>query len=325
MKNSIKLLLIVVTVLFFNNKTFSQLKVESDGSLFVNSYMGNWGRANWTKVHYQNTCAYHLWNTYYVGDVFYVRGDGYVWTRQGFLTASDSIFKTNIEDIHSSLDKVKGLHGVKYNRKYTIDSIVSNENTFPNSAHVQQIKETKLEPKEYGLIAQEVEKIIPEAVVKMPDSTKAVSYTSLIPILIEAIKEQQDQIETLQGIVNTHEKELKKYKNCCLENSKSNLKNATVNEFDVNSLNYSENILYQNIPNPFHESSKITYFLTESTRNAIINIYDMNGTQLKSIELHQLGNSYITLNGGEFNPGIYLYVLIADGQPVDTKQMILTN
>jgi len=51
----------------------------------------------------------------------------------------------------------------------------------------------------------------------------------------------------------------------------------------------------------------------------------MNGTQLKSIELHPKGNGSITINGGEFNAGMYIYTLIADGQVIDTKQMILTD
>jgi len=48
----------------------------------------------------------------------------------------------------------------------------------------------------------------------------------------------------------------------------------------------------------------------------------MNGTQLKSIELHHLGDGSITINGGEFKAGMYLYALITDGQVIDTKRMI---
>ena len=190
MKNRFKTASFSIILVLSLNTVFSQVKVENNGSLFVNSYEGNWGRSNWTKVHYQNSCAYHLFNTYYNGDVFYVRGDGYVWTRQGFLTASDSIFKTNIETIPSPLEKIKSLQGVRYNRKYTVDSFIPNDTVSAMSARGgQYIKEIKLEPKEYGLIAQEVEKVIPEAVVEMHDSTKAISYSAIIPILIEAIKE----------------------------------------------------------------------------------------------------------------------------------------
>ncbi|NCU92312.1 MAG: tail fiber domain-containing protein [Synechococcaceae bacterium WB7_1B_046] len=48
-----------------------------------------------------------------------------------------------------------------------------------------------------GLIAQEVEKVIPEIV--HGDSTKSIAYDSLIPVLIEAIKELKNEIEELKN------------------------------------------------------------------------------------------------------------------------------
>lgn len=324
MKNALKFFFVSLNILFSINTVFSQLKVENDGSLYVNSYQGEFGRANWTQVHYQYTCAYHLANSYYNDDVFYVRGDGYVWTRHGFLIASDSVYKTNIENIPSSLETIMNLRGVSYNRKYTVDSIVTQENTTPNSANLIKIKETKLEPREYGLIAQEVENVVPEVVVLMPDSTKAVSYSSLIPLLIEAVKEQQKQIESLLSIVNDQEKRLENCYDYCIEAKKPKFSDATVSISDDGSF-YSENILYQNTPNPFNKNTQINYYLSEKTKNAVINIYNMNGNQLKSVELHQTGYGYITINACEFDPGIYLYVLITDERPIDSKQMILTD
>lgn len=170
---------LILSILTFNSITvFCQFKVENDGSIYINSYGENWDRANWTKVHNQYTCAYHLWNTYYNSDVFYVRGDGQVWTRLGFLVASDTIFKTNIQEINSPLEMLKGLRGVKYNRKYLANN--ANGDTNHATSYTQNIQEQKIEPAEYGLLAQEVEKIIPEVVQTMHDSSKAISYLSLI-------------------------------------------------------------------------------------------------------------------------------------------------
>jgi hypothetical protein len=56
--------------------------------------------------------------------------------------------------------------------------------------------------KDLGVIAQEVEKIIPEAVRTSPDGIKQVEYTKLIPLLIECVKEQQKQIDLLVEKVN---------------------------------------------------------------------------------------------------------------------------
>lgn len=174
--NTMKFILFLLSILLIcTSQGFSQLKVLSDGSVEINSNAPDWGRAVQTKVNYQNSCAYHLTNNYYGGDVFYVRGDGYVWTRNGTLTASDSIFKTNIANINSPLSKIKSLRGVTYNRKYQISTIDSDSGIFSSGSNAKSKIELKLEPLEYGLIAQEVEKIVPEVVQNMHDGTKAIA------------------------------------------------------------------------------------------------------------------------------------------------------
>jgi hypothetical protein len=90
----------------------------------------------------------------------------------GTVTAnSDKKLKENIKTIESALDKVKNLRGVEYDRK-------------DNGEH------------QIGVIAQEVEKIIPEVV--YGDETKSVAYGNLVGLLIEAIKEQQKEIDELK-------------------------------------------------------------------------------------------------------------------------------
>jgi Chaperone of endosialidase len=96
----------------------------------------------------------------------------------GTLTENSSIrYKDNIEDLKYSLDKVLQMRGVSYTKK---DSGV----------------------KEIGLIAEELNEIVPELVNKneegLPDS---VSYGRVVSYLIEAIKEQQKQIEELKALI----------------------------------------------------------------------------------------------------------------------------
>ena len=50
-----------------------------------------------------------------------------------------------------------------------------------------------------GLIAQEVEKVLPEIVVTREDGIKAIQYEKVVPLLVEAIKEQQTLIEDLSN------------------------------------------------------------------------------------------------------------------------------
>jgi hypothetical protein len=55
------------------------------------------------------------------------------------------------------------------------------------------------EGEQIGLIAQDLEKILPELVTTGPDGYKSVSYEKLTPVLIEAVKEQQKEIEYLKA------------------------------------------------------------------------------------------------------------------------------
>ncbi len=87
-------------------------------------------------------------------------------------SASDIKLKTNIKTIDNALDKVLQLRGAEYDR---IDR---------DNQH------------EIGVIAQEVEKIIPEVV--HGDETKTVSYGNIVAVLIEAIKEQNDVINKMK-------------------------------------------------------------------------------------------------------------------------------
>jgi len=90
---------------------------------------------------------------------------------------SDERIKTNIVEIKNALEKVLSLRGVEYDR---VD----------NGEH------------HIGLIAQEVEKIIPEVVSgkNLPDyELRSVAYQNLVALLIEAIKEQNVKIENLQA------------------------------------------------------------------------------------------------------------------------------
>lgn len=96
---------------------------------------------------------------------------------------SDRRFKTNIRPVENAIDKVKALRGVYFNW---------NQKDFPEKDFGTQ--------NELGFIAQEVEQIVPEIVVKekTKEEYRSVKYDKLVALLVEAIKEQQKQIEQLQ-------------------------------------------------------------------------------------------------------------------------------
>jgi len=107
---------------------------------------------------------------------------GTTWCTSGAWIASDSRWKENVETITDPVDKVMRLRGVNFDWK----RVEFTDMEFP-------------EGRQMGLIAQEVEEIIPELVHTANDGYKSVSYQKLTAVLVETVKAQQEQISTLQS------------------------------------------------------------------------------------------------------------------------------
>ena len=101
--------------------------------------------------------------------------------------SSDIRFKTNIRPVENALEKVKALRGVYFNW---------NQKSFSTKEFSDMT--------ELGFIAQEVEKVIPELVIKdkTQEEYRSVKYDKVVALLVEAIKEQQQQIDRLTIKVN---------------------------------------------------------------------------------------------------------------------------
>jgi len=96
---------------------------------------------------------------------------------------SDIRFKKNIETISDALQRVLQMRGIFYNRLET-------------------------EGREVGLVAQEVQKVLPEAVLENETTgVLSVAYQNIVGVLVEAIKEQQKQIEDLRSSIEELKKE----------------------------------------------------------------------------------------------------------------------
>ena len=106
-------------------------------------------------------------------------------TATGDVTAfstSDKNLKQNIVNIDNSLDKVSKLNGVYYN--WTKEALEKNNNL--------------VDKKEVGVIAQDVETVLPELVATREDGTKAVRYERMCALLIECVKDLKNQIDELK-------------------------------------------------------------------------------------------------------------------------------
>jgi len=108
-------------------------------------------------------------------------------TQVATVNPSDENAKKNVEPIQDGLEKVLELSGVRFDWR---------EDVVPLKADN--------ESRQIGLIAQEVEKVVPEVVVDEiveGQTLKSIRYENLTALLIEAVKEQQEQINTLKQTV----------------------------------------------------------------------------------------------------------------------------
>jgi len=110
----------------------------------------------------------------------YIQRGGNFWCRYDVIAYSDARVKDNVEVIPNALDKISKVRGVTFTRNDYEDK----------------------EKRHTGVIAQELLKVLPEAVTKDSDGMYSVSYGNLAGLFIEAIKEQQTQIEELKELVN---------------------------------------------------------------------------------------------------------------------------
>lgn len=100
---------------------------------------------------------------------------------------SDENAKKNIEPLQNSLDKVLELKGVSFDWREDVVPLKSEK-----------------ESRQIGLIAQEVERIVPEVVmdeIVENQTLKSIRYENLVALLIEGMKEQQEQINSLKQTV----------------------------------------------------------------------------------------------------------------------------
>jgi len=229
-----------------------------------------------------------------------------------FGAVSDSKFKTDVNTIDSAA--------------YFLSQIQTHSFNFD---HVSWPQMALPQGKHYGVIAQELETILPDAITNyvqpgVVDSTgavvhpnvsfKAVNYLELIPLLVKGYQLQQLQIDSLSQALSS----------CCQVAPKpsGNLIDGDQTKQTVELRDVTTIILRQNVPNPFAEETDITYVLPTTVKSAKILIFDKSGNVLKTVELKERGEGTLHVYAPDLSSGTYSYSLIADGKVIDTKTMV---
>lgn len=251
----------------------------------------------------------------------------------GVRVTSDERKKKNIENLGSCLDKLNSVNGYTYQFDSNVEMIpeaistdlnadsnvgesgtdndtissptepIVNINSNSRRANNNEGTVIKDSKQSVGFLAQELQKVFPELVeYDNKEDLYTVDYLGMIPILVEALKEQQAEIASLKEEMQS------------VENSNSS-----------SSSNIQNSKLFQNKPNPFTEETSIPFKIDEKVKLATLYIYDFNGNQKRTRKISKRGKGSITLKTKGLKQGIYIYTLIADGVPVGTKRMMITK
>jgi hypothetical protein len=199
-----KIYFLLLSPFFLSNYFFSQIKVTNNGrvgigmntpyetltvlgTVGVDSYALPWGYSLYTKLHNDLACGYHL--QYNNQDVFFVSAQGWLWAQTGGYFGSDSTLKKDILPILSPKEKLNSLNAVSFRYKSA---------TLPDSAN----------PVRYGFIAQDVQRTMPNLIKVQPNGLMGLTYTDIIPLLVEGYKGQQQEIDQLKQLIQLQQQQI---------------------------------------------------------------------------------------------------------------------
>ena len=256
----------------------------------------------------------------------YFNGDVYI---SGTYGPSDANLKQNIDSIANALSIINQLKPKSFDFRH---------NDFPSMNFPQGTQ--------YGLIAQEVEQILPELVnmntqpatydtlgniVTPAVNFKGLEYQQLIPFLIKGIQEQQSQIQSKDSAINSLNDRLTALENCinglnlcgnnqAMQQNYLNNQNSSITNIELKDA--QSIVLEQNVPNPFAEQTSINYFLPDEVNKAQLLFYNAQGKLIQSLELTQKGKGSVNVFASDLSNGIYTYTLVVDGKVIETKKMV---
>lgn len=240
---------------------------------------------------------------------FYVTAGGQVYARGGYAQSSDLRFKENVTPLTSVLGKIDRLKGVSFS--YKSQDVEAGRSSVNSAAAQQRI----------GLLAQDVEKVFPEAVVTLEDGSKGVYYGDLVGVLVEAVKELKDSLEVQNEKMNLLMQQVNLLAATGLSQGAAYAPAETLSLDDEIK---TEASLSQNVPNPFSGETRIDYVLPDGVTNASIAVYDFQGVQVRKIDLSD-SHGYVLVDLSGMQAGLYIYSLIADGNIVASKMMALED
>jgi len=286
-----------------------------------NNNSGFGTNAGYSVVDLENTTALGYWasptssNSVRIGNTSVTSIGG----QQPWTSFSDGRFKRNIKEDVSGLDFVNQLRPVSYE----VDKSALNKFLNIPDSVTQQLEAKKAPVRETGFIAQEVEAIVKKtgyvfSGIEAPQNEQdhySIRYAAFVVPLVKAVQELTDKLNEQEKKSEEQQLEIVALK-----------QKLGINEGASGDQNTNLKVaLFQNNPNPFSQDTEIKMALPETTKQASLILYNMEGKQLRNILVNDRGNTAVKISGNDLSAGIYLYALIVDGKVVDTKRLILTQ
>ncbi len=222
---------------------------------------------------------------------------------------SDRRTKDSVRDFQYGLDDVLKIRPVYYTYNGKADTPTDQEFVGVIAQEIQEVAPFMVKP----FTHEDVNKTVVEEYLSVDDT--AIKY-----MLINAVKQQQKMIEYKDEQINELADRLER-----VEALLEDLAMGSTSTQNVE-LHGQDAELAQNNPNPFDGSTSISYKLTDSAQEASLNIFDLNGKILKTIQIDNTNKAgAVTIDTHNMPNGTYSYNLVIDGQIVDSKKMILSK
>lgn len=209
-------------------------------------------------------------------------------------THSDRRAKRNITPIAGALNVIQALHPVSFQWKEKVTTQSLSSTKAESEASALESNRVQL-----GFIAQDVEKVLTDAVLTDEEGHKLINYNAIIPLLVRSVQELTAQVEEQKELIETL--------------SKGNYLRSTKDRAK----------LLDCVPNPSNGIIYITYALSDDCGDAYILVSDLSGNKEDEIQGLSCMESKVQADLSTLSKGIHLLTLIVDGSPRDSIQLVL--
>lgn len=259
--------------------------------------------------------------------------NGNILTPGALYYSSDARIKKNFGEIEGALDKLNQLRPQTFEYDTLAPLTIASRHEKTDSAGNKTeviVRHSLSKGRQMGFIAQEVEKIIPEAVIPGTDtSIYFMNGTAIIPLLTKALQEEHQLVQQQQEQIQQQAQQLEiltqrlvvleqGLSKCCGSSEAQSIQKLNISEKSTERVASLE----QNAPNPFGKETVIRYYVPTSAMQAMIVVTDVQGRIVGS-HTAGTGSGEWKLAASSLAVGNYYYTLIVNGETIATHKMVV--